>query len=517
MNIAKVLISGAFGVTLASSALADPALPRRGAQEPARAQYLAACATYGAGFFALPGDTGCLRIGGLILADWAVTNTPDRYNIKVASVPLAAVLAGGGYAPVTGTYVPGYARDAVSSTAIGRLELDSRTPTPWGTVRAYLRTDTTFGSGAIANSRAFPASIAIGPTSIGQTPARETGIINKAFVQFAGITAGRIQSMFDFYADAVGYTPLRGSSATVNAIAYTATLGGGLTATLSAEDTVSRRAPAWSVVSALAGGVAPTVQFSGTRIPDMVANVRLEQPWGAAQLSAAAHQLNTALWVMSGIPPVSAAAATSSFGFALQGGVKFNLDALAPGDQLWLQATYSRGAISYVAGTNFLNAVDTATSYGANIIRISSGNGWNGVQEGDCVWVWSGACDKSTGFAALAALRHYWTPSLSSTLTAGYYRVTYSAAAQNGVPGAIMAGSTTVGVGMTNYRETSLTSGLIWSPVKGLSIGAEGMWLHGLTSRPVGLTNDIALALDGVKFRSQADVYRGRLRMVRSF
>ncbi|MCO5086831.1 MAG: hypothetical protein M9883_08245 [Methylobacteriaceae bacterium] len=52
---------------------------------------------------------------------------------------------------------------------------------------------------------------------------------------------GRIQSMFDFYADAATYSGLR-SNQTVNGLAYTATFGGGSSATLSIEDEVSHRA-----------------------------------------------------------------------------------------------------------------------------------------------------------------------------------------------------------------------------------------------------------------------------------
>ncbi len=58
-------------------------------------------------------------------------------------------------------------------------------------------------------------------TSAGPGATRETTIVNKAFIQFAGLTAGRAQSMFDFYANAYNYQKIAGSSATTQLIAYT--------------------------------------------------------------------------------------------------------------------------------------------------------------------------------------------------------------------------------------------------------------------------------------------------------
>ena len=39
----------------------------------------------------------------------------------------------------------------------------------------------------------------------------------------------------------------------------------------------------------------------------------------------------------------------------------------------------------------------------------------------------------------------------------------------------------------------------------------------GTTSRPVGLANDLAMALNGTQWKSQNDLVRGRVRMYRAF
>ena len=491
-------------------------LPTRKA---APVQYVRICDAYGAGFFYIPGTDTCLRVGGLVMADWQVSNPPDRVNLP-NGVPV--LIGGAGIVPA-GAFIPGKSRDATSSLALGRIELDARTQSPWGTVRTFMRVDSYFGSGAVSNTGGMPG---VAAATLGTLPARETTMLNKAFIQFAGITMGRIQSMFDFYADAVGYTAHVGSNQTVNAIAYTATFGGGFSATLSIEDEVSHRGPSFSTITAFPVLGAPAVQFNGTRMPDVVANLRLDQPWGSAQLSGAIHNNNRSLWsgqlLVGGVPvtqPTWAPFTTSKLGFAIQGGLKFNLDALAPGDVLWLQATYAKGAIGYVNGSNMVmvNGVDTSTNYGVGLARISSGNGWGGTVDFDCVWTYSGACEQSSAFAVTAALRHYWTPTVSSTLSGSYYAVNYSANALNPVPGAIAVGAGTFGQGVTNYRQTILATGIEWNPIKNFGIGAEVQWTHGNTSRPVGLANDLALAVNGTPFKAQNDLIRGRVRMYRAF
>ena len=402
MKVAKSLLLGTAAVlaTVAGAQAAD--LPTRKA---APVQYVKICDAYGAGFFYIPGTDTCLRVGGLVLAEVAVSNAPNR----ITGAGLALIGGGGIGAGV----IPGAARDAVAWAALGRVELDARTQSPWGTVRSFVRIDSYFGSGSVANTGALsgiaPASATNGVAGF-TNAARETTILNKAFIQFAGLTMGRIQSMFDFYADAATYSGLRGSNQTVNGLAYTATFGGGFSATLSLEDEVSHRGR--STVPNVIGGTAvgplvPPVlppaagalagagfntQFLGTRMPDIVANLRVDQPWGSAQLSAAVHRVGVGIYnvaAIGAVPGNTLLNKSDSLGFAVQGGVKFNLPMLAPGDNLWLQATYAEGAVGYTSGSNlaFVNGVNISTNMGVGIARVSSGNGWNeGVTDGDCVF-----------------------------------------------------------------------------------------------------------------------------------
>ena len=520
MKVAKSLLLGTAAVlaTVAGAQAAD--LPTRKA---APVQYVKICDAYGAGFFYIPGTETCLRVGGLVLAEVAVSNAPDRLNLPAGLI----AIGGPGVGPGAG-FIPSASRDAVAWAALGRIELDARTQSPWGTVRSFIRVDSYFGSGAVANTGALSALTPA--ATLGTLAARETTVLNKGFIQFAGFTMGRIQSMFDFYADAATYSGLRGSNQTVNGLAYTATFGGGFSATLAIEDEVSHRARGTVTSSLNPAGVAGTVlpptvnQFLGTRMPDVVANLRVDQPWGSAQISGALHRVGSALYsgaALVGIPAMAVLNKSDSLGFAVQGGIKFNLDMIAPGDNLWLQATYAKGAVGYTNGSNlaFVNGVYSSTNYGIGIARVSSGNGWQeGVTDGDCVWTYGGTCDKSSAFSVVGAFTHYWTPSVKSWLAAAYYQVNYSGNSLNPLPQALALGINTFNSGLTNYKEFDLVGGLAWNPIRGFEIGAEVTWMHGVVSRPVGLATDATLIAAGLPaFKASGDLIRGRLRMIRAF
>ena len=124
MKVAKSLLLGTAAVlaTVAGAQAAD--LPTRKA---APVQYVKICDAYGAGFFYIPGTETCLRVGGLVLAEVAVSNTPDRLVLAGGLTTAAAIAAGGGLAP---GFIPGVSRDAVAWAALGRIELDARTQSP---------------------------------------------------------------------------------------------------------------------------------------------------------------------------------------------------------------------------------------------------------------------------------------------------------------------------------------------------------------------------------------------------
>ena len=90
-----------------------------------------------------------------------------------------------------------------------------RTQSPLGTLRSFIRVDSFYGSNGSAALGSLGSQATTFNTTAGTSASRETTLVSRAFVQFVGLTAGRTQSMFDFYADAINFKSLRGSNAIV--------------------------------------------------------------------------------------------------------------------------------------------------------------------------------------------------------------------------------------------------------------------------------------------------------------
>ena len=560
MKLLKGLLLG----SAASLAMIAQGTGARAADLPGIApiEYVRICDAYGAGFFVIPGTDTCLRVGGLVLGEFRGFN--PSYSISgtsfygagaapthAASGPLFPV-AGLGFIPSITQYTNQRSRDATDFNALGRVELDSRSQSPFGTVRSFLRVDSYYGSGGNSATGSLGSLSSTWNQTAGSSSARYTTILNKAFIQFAGLTAGYAQSMFDFYADAYNYNNLRGSNATTALVAYTAVLPYGFSATLSAEDQASRRANVASTIAGVttlsAAGVPSTsviniggVQSAsflanpaGARIPDIVGNLRVDQPWGAAQLSAAAHQVDSSLFGSGALATPAAtpatafsspafafpAATTNSYGYAVQGGLQLNADYLSPGDKFWIEAAYEHGAFGYIAGNNLgfnYGAVNQNRFAGSGFTPTDYSAGWNAQAGSDCVFTsttfnastGSVSCQQQWGWDITGAYKHYWIPTLASAVYGSYLEEHFPGDALAGFGGA---------VGVSNLKEGRVGTNLVWTPLKGFDIGAEFSYVHLNQTRPAGLASDALLNESGLpSFQANTNQYEGRLRVQRAF
>ncbi|MCJ2132496.1 porin, partial [Methylobacterium sp. J-026] len=188
-------------------------------------EYVRVCNAYGAGFFYIPGTDTCLRISGRARFEGGYMTSNSR-------------AAGNG--------------DTSGYQGRMRINLDARTQTAYGTLRAFVRLDAGARTGysgvgqSGTQQRIGQAYAGIGTDSFG----RDSQFVNvdKAFIQFAGMTAGRASSFFDFYAHDFEFAGATAGSDvfSTNLLAYTATVGNGLSATISIEDPVFRRTPIFS-------------------------------------------------------------------------------------------------------------------------------------------------------------------------------------------------------------------------------------------------------------------------------
>src|SRR5947209_20227960 len=153
MKVLKSLLLGSAAglLTVAGAQAAD--LPTRKA---APVNYVRICDAYGAGFFYIPATDTCLKVGGLALFEARIFNTPYSIGAGFLSAaapgglaaglgPIPFVTPGGGTTLAT-AYRNARERDAYGFGALGRVELDARTATGYGTLRAFIRIDSSFGS-----------------------------------------------------------------------------------------------------------------------------------------------------------------------------------------------------------------------------------------------------------------------------------------------------------------------------------------------------------------------------------
>ena len=167
-------------------------------------EYVKVCSLYGAGFYYMPGTDLCIKIGGWVRAE--------------------AVWGGNG-SLTWGPFNANANQRTTSNEAMrarGYITADVRNQTEYGTVRGYI-------------------AVGLNTTDVGLQVANLVDSANRAFVQWAGMTAGLSQSFFDFYSVPAmqyrgGYLPASDTGDGGWWVwAYTAQFGGGFSGTISAE------------------------------------------------------------------------------------------------------------------------------------------------------------------------------------------------------------------------------------------------------------------------------------------
>ncbi len=434
MKLVKSLLLGTAGGLMAVAGAQAADLPSRKAA-PA-AEYVRVCSAYGSGYFFIPGTDTCLRVSGQVRAEALVSSTYGRFS------------------------------DAYGIRARARMNLDARTQTGWGTLRTFIRAELNNQNGQYLNRGGFTGvGTRIGGTNVAST----AGTL--MFIQFAGITAGRYTSFFDFYGtDAYwNFGPISGSQGdSVNGFAYTATFGGGFSATIALESRQDRE------------NAFTAIPYAGARYPDLVGVLRLQQGWGTAQLMGAVRDVNIA---STGLPVP--AFASSKTGYAIGAGVMFNLPMLAPGSQLYLEGVYAKGALHYLGFSS-----SARLGYANIAVSDYAFNGVNAARLGE-------------GYSLMAALRHFWTPTIKQAIFAGYTNVSYGSFSP--IAGALGAGR--------SFSRFDVGTNLIWSPVAGLDIGVEVLYR---TVDPRG-TFTYTTSSGVARVKGTESGWEGRLRIQRDF
>jgi hypothetical protein len=311
------------------------------------------------------------------------------------------------------------------------------------------------------------------------------------FIQFAGLTAGRMRSAFDInspYVFAYMQQLTNADSSTFRGlwgISYTAQFDNGVSATVSFEDggsssqgnnagTVRGRGHHdvnLSMTSQLGLG-STSYDNEGWKFPDAVGALRLDQGWGYAQLSAALHDSSAGYYQTSGATLADGIDVNGhpddAYGWAVSGGFMLNNFLGLKGDQLGVQATYSVGASGYVTSTPGAMQI-----YGAG---NSAAFGW----ATDGVFTTGSGIELTTVWGVNAGYQHFWNPKWRTSLYGGYVAFDYDGAATAMF---CAAPASPAGVAMTAVSNCSpsfsfwqVGSRTQWNPHPAIDIGVDVVW-----------------------------------------
>jgi hypothetical protein len=448
MRVSTRLLLGSVASVAMMSVASAADLPMK-AKAPA-VQYVKICSLYGAGFYYIPGTDTCLKIGGYI-----------RTQVESHS-------SGGGIITGTTSSPQGIRTRTTTNDVQYRLRavvtFDTRTQGEYGTLRNYIRvgwegtTPSGFTNGTSANA-----------------------YWDRAFIQFAGFTVGKAQSFFDVYSfgGSRSYLNVRTSGDTGAAglmlWAYTAQFGNGFSATLSLEEPRGHNlAGVFDVNSpgtgfsnfqfgTLDNGLSSNVGGNGFQVPDIVGNLRIDQPWGFFGVSAALHQVAGGYYTAANgcvvANSTSCGHPEDDWGWAAGIGAQLNVPGL-PGDTTGIMFRYAEGAVGYVI------------SGGANNMLLVNGNTISRAFAPDAVFGnptpgYGGGLMMTSAWSVNAHYEHLWTRSLKTSIYGGYAVIEFPGEAKRLVCTANPCGD-------PDYNFWLIGSRTQWSPWAGqLNIGVD--------------------------------------------
>ncbi|UPJ79321.1 porin [Bradyrhizobium sp. 183] len=456
MKLTKSLILGSAAMFAGAGAQA--------ADLPVKAkaiEYVKICSLYGAGFYYIPGTDTCIKLGGYLRADAMVATNAD---FDAANNGVSG------------------ARNRLSNYYTTRtrqdLTIDTRTATEYGVVRTYGELAFTWTSGTFSGTGTTGVNGSTAyTTSPGSAVAGGSLGIYNAFIQFAGFTFGKAESAFRTpwgeYPANVFELPGSDGYDQVNQITYTADFGQGITASFSAQDQVPHsQSNIWNVSGATAAGLATGVyganDIGGSRSPDFVARVRVDQAWGLFQASVAAHDNHAAYYGASEVTGHP----SDKWGWAAQVALSIKNLPTGAGDTINLTGVYTNGASRFNFHDYMFNAF--AMYGGTGVAGAYQSLGFAGVS--DSVFVTGANQELTTTYGFNGGYTHNWDPYWNTSIFGAWAAVRYNNTAKGYICGAVVTtlalSSGAAGCNPDfNYAVVGAKTG--WTPVKNLTFTAE--------------------------------------------
>jgi hypothetical protein len=363
------------------------------------------------------------------------------------------------------------------------------------------------------------------------SPAGSFTYVNTGYVTWAGITAGKAQSFYSFIGGGDNwnnfFSPDEKGFNEPLMIAYTASFGGGFTATLAAQSqgTVGASGGGTNETGGYAAGAgdSPVVTgpttFGGERWPDIVGALHVKQGWGEAQVSGVIHNVNvrdynyfqTASCGITGL--ATCEAQQGKVGWGIDAGVKFNLTNggwfggwWGAGDDILFTGSYTKNAVWYSGIPDAMNGENGQVN----------GNGQPMILADSYFNPLTNSWSTPTAWSVSGLLEHHWTPTIYTDLEASVGQVLWS-----GMGGSVCTVAGCIGTGVLSPHTTTWVLGadVGWNPVTNLNFDLELMYQHtnqNMPSANIGTVLNTGAFVPGLWEGTSAG-FQGRLRVTRYF
>ena len=362
--------------------------------------------------------------------------------------------------------------------------------------------------------------------------------MNTGYLTWAGITAGKAQSFYSFTGGgdnwANFFSPDQKGFNEPLLMAYTASFGGGFSATLAAQSPGTNGASGGGTdqnggyfntnSGPQAGSFNPTlITFGGQKWPDFVGALHVKQGWGEAQVSGVIHNVNVADDAFHGAVACGVTGALgcngseTTTGWGVDAGVKINLPSFGAGDDALITGSYTNSATWYSGLSDGMWSENGAVNGNGQPMELADAffnpltNSWS----------------RPTAWSVSALIEHHFTPQFYIDLEGSI----------GGVKWSNMGGGCNVALGLSGCLLSQAAQGPLspsafswligtdigWNPVTNLNFDLELMYQSTNQSQPSGFLGTVYNAGESNEFfvpgnwKGTSDGFAGRFRITRYF
>jgi hypothetical protein len=235
-------------------------------------------------------------------------------------------------------------------------------------------------------------------------------------------------------------------------------------------------------------------------LQDLVGNLRVDQAWGSAQVSAALHHANGGYYG-SGITNSEVTGHPGDkWGWAVSGGLRLNAPMIGPGDYFQGAVVYAEGATRYAAGMS---------QTGNSPLKFDGQTFGFGFWEDGVYGSLSGVNQNvqlTTAWSVAASYEHFWTPSLRTSIYGSYVDISHNTAAKDLICSSYLSVASVNGLAASTGCDPDFSMWNIgtrsqWNVTKDLYVGLDVIYLK-LNTAQFDSTGVVFLPLNGGKTRS---------------